>query len=330
MVNYSPKHSRKPSSLTSNRNINMKNLSLNLDDGSSITAGPTSGASKKALSIGISASDQPSDSQSPFLSSSPIVHNNSSTMLLDSKTSSSLKLSPVESSPRVRNNPALHTSKDYKFPHSDLTESFSKLAVSQSETHTLSFRPNVPEELQESSQLDAYPNGPANVLNGSVFLYSEPTIDEINQFDLVINVAKECPDLSAEFNKENLASKKYIYIPWNHTSSISEELPQLTRLMASYDDSDSRSRKRKILVHCQCGVSRSACVVVAYFMMKFKMNVNDAYELLKTGTSASSPEKTNRQVFERGYTIQSCDRICPNMSLIFELMDFNETLNHVH
>ena len=49
-------------------------------------------------------------------------------------------------------------------------------------------------------------------------------------------------------------------------------------------------------------------------MKKFQLGVNEAYELLKNG---------NEEMY-----IEACDRICPNMSLIFELMEFGDKLNN--
>lgn len=180
----------------------------------------------------------------------------------------------------------------------------------------------MPEELQEQSNLHAYPDGPANVLNSVLYLYSDPResdlLVDINEYDLVINVAKECPDLTLEF--DTTGDKQYMYIPWSHTSSILQKLPELTAAIAKYD-----TQGKKILVHCQCGVLRSACVIVAYFMMKFNISVNEAYELLKSGTD-NTDEPCNERIATMGNIVQACDRICPNMSLIFELMDFGERL----
>ncbi|CAI5757003.1 unnamed protein product [Candida verbasci] len=164
----------------------------------------------------------------------------------------------------------------------------------------------VVEELQEKSLINAYPNGPRNVLNNLIYLYSDPNLSNIdlNAFNLVINVAKECKNLSK--NHDNL---EYLYLPWSHNSSISKDLLYLTEKIDYY-----YNQNLKILIHCQCGVSRSACVVVAYLMKKFKIDVNKAYEILKNGDSSLNIDK--------------CDRICPNMSLIFELMEFNDILNN--
>lgn len=217
-----------------------------------------------------------------------------------------------------------------------------------------------PEELQESNQTNAYPLGPRNVFNSQIFLFSDPNPDsvnriadtskvDINKFDLIINVAKECLDMSSLHHGE------YIHLKWLHTSAISSDLLWLIRKIDDYYESG-----RTILVHCQCGVSRSACVVVAYFMFKFEVGVNDAYEMLKGGVPVTkssihkgeSKSQNNglggsRGSGERGYNlggqdnpthtlgeetvakldghvIEACDRICPNMSLIFELMEFAE------
>lgn len=310
-MNYSPKHSKKSSSLSVNRNINMKNLSLNLDTSPKYK---DNGATNSLL-ISI-----------PEELNSPSYNGTNGTILATKKylpvklqtsytpVKTAIKLTTVDSLNAFGNDP-------FRSPQEDVdvaTDPSDKLFLN-------SFRNlKIPEELQELSQLNAY-SKPANVLNGCIFLYSEPTVDQINQYDLVINVARECKDLSLEFNPTHLPGKQYVYVPWNHTSSILEQLPRLTDLIAQYDDSDNDNdnptQNRKILIHCQCGVSRSACLVVAYYIKKFKISVNEAYDLLKTGNKNISTDISR-------YEIESCTRICPNMSLIFELMDFNKAINH--
>lgn len=194
-----------------------------------------------------------------------------------------------------------------------------------SESHNqASYTFTIPEELQESLMVYAYPEGPANALNLTLYLFSDPhTSDhkvDINDYDLVVNVAKECTDLSSSFDDKN-GLKQYFWVPWSHNSKILKDLPDIMRLIAAMDQPG-----KKILVHCQCGVLRLACVVVAYFMTKFGLSVNEAYELLKSGTR-NSPHSFAQQVSDSGNVVEACDRICPNMSLIFELMDFGEKLH---
>ncbi|CAG8484984.1 12708_t:CDS:1 [Acaulospora morrowiae] len=67
---------------------------------------------------------------------------------------------------------------------------------------------------------------------------------------------------------------------------------------------EARSAGRNILVHCQCGVSRSASLIIGYVMKANRMTLNQAYEYVKN----KSP----------------C--ISPNMSLVYQLVDFEKTL----
>jgi len=67
---------------------------------------------------------------------------------------------------------------------------------------------------------------------------------------------------------------------------------------------EARSAGRNILVHCQCGVSRSASLIVGYVMKANCMTLNQAYEFVKDRSSY----------------------ISPNMSLVYQLVDFEKTL----
>ncbi|ODV96977.1 hypothetical protein PACTADRAFT_48760 [Pachysolen tannophilus NRRL Y-2460] len=147
----------------------------------------------------------------------------------------------------------------------------------------------------------AYPNGPSCVLEPNLFLYSEPSLEQILQFDVVINVAKEIRDYSNEI-PTTAGDKKlaYYFVPWTHTSKLCPDLPHLTSIIE-----DSLEQNKKILIHCQCGVSRSASLVVAYFMKANHLNLNDAYNEVKSRAPS----------------------ISPNMSLIFQLMEWDEVLH---
>ncbi|GAB7339626.1 hypothetical protein MBLNU457_6219t1 [Dothideomycetes sp. NU457] len=93
---------------------------------------------------------------------------------------------------------------------------------------------------------------------------------------------------------------EYIHVPWEHNTDI---VPDLLRLVKLIDDR-VRGGKR-VLVHCQCGVSRSATLVVAYCMYKSpQMSVQQAYDTVK--------EKSKW--------------IGPNMNLIMQLQEFRSSL----
>lgn len=371
-MNYSPKHSRKPLSLLSSRNINMKNLLLNLSpSANSATTLPPRRGKPLALSIPpalmallptvathavstpvnlthnasfdapvgrymhllpISVSDVSHDNlpdrldllMRSLMLQSPFGSSGASMAALKDNLDVSFALVDLMGPPNPPYGAAHFLGSESaggSRPISTVTSNHST-APSNHSTAPSNHHQAVPEELQEQSNLHAYVNGPANVLNSIIYLYLDPRLSDqyvdINQYDLVINVAKECRDLSSEFDRSG--GKQYMYIPWSHTLSILEKLPDLTSTIAQYD-----IKGKKILVHCQCGVLRSACVIVAYFMVKFNISVNEAYELLKSGTD-NKAEACNLDIANLGNTVQACDRICPNMSLIFELMDFGERL----
>ncbi|KAF3986569.1 hypothetical protein FT663_04839 [Candidozyma haemuli var. vulneris] len=351
-MNYSPRHSRKPSSLSTSRNINMKQLSLNLSSTSSspsdmvpngvsdpiMTLSPSRNGHKKPPALAIP--HNPSVSAplvTPVVASTPLIppappiqksrgHSLRSSPVIP-PSEFSLGVSPPHFAPSSPEAALSSPFGSVAHLHSHNVTSIDQIEQLDPYKHSHTHQGgssgpfHAPEELQEQSNLYAYPNGPARVLDDTLFLFSDPKYSvhpvDVNDYDLVVNVAKDCEDLSPEFDTKG-GQRTYLHIPWSHTSSISKELPNITATIAKYDKPGS-----KILVHCQCGVSRSACVVVAYYMVKFNISVNDAYELLKSGTS-NTTEACNRRIAKEGYHIDACERICPNMSLIFELMDFDE------
>ncbi|ODV64401.1 dual specificity protein phosphatase family protein, partial [Ascoidea rubescens DSM 1968] len=131
-----------------------------------------------------------------------------------------------------------------------------------------------------------YPNGPI-CIEPNLYLYSEPTLSQLNQFDVIINVAKEV--------KTHTRLPEYIYMPWTHTSQLCPDFPQLTKLIES-----NLNKNLRILIHCQCGVSRSASLVVAYIMKLKNLKFSDAYCFVK----------------------EKASEICPNMTLLYELIEW--------
>lgn len=174
----------------------------------------------------------------------------------------------------------------------------------------------------------AYPNGPICVLKPNLYLYSEPTFDEVTDFDVIINVAQEIKDYTNQVDERNKIAEiagiknfdnisidsqnrekltfrnsrqniEYYFIPWTHTSRLTSDFPYLTALIEK-----SLKSNKKVLIHCQCGVSRSASLIMAYFMKVFGGGYNEAYGRLK----------------------QIVPQISPNLSLIYELIEWGEWL----
>lgn len=96
------------------------------------------------------------------------------------------------------------------------------------------------------------------------------------------------------------AAPEYIHIPWDHNTNVVDDLLRLCELI-----DDRVQNGKRVLIHCQCGVSRSASLVVAYGLYKNPhLTVQDAYNAVK----------------ERSRWIG------PNMNLIYQLSEFKAKL----
>ena len=95
---------------------------------------------------------------------------------------------------------------------------------------------------------------------------------------------------------------EYVHVPWDHNSNIVDDLLGLVELI------DDRVRRgKRVLVHCQCGVSRSASLIVAYGLYR-------------------DPSRTVQEVYD---AVKRKSRwIGPNMSLIYQLSEFRTKMIH--
>lgn len=191
---------------------------------------------------------------------------------------------------------------------------------------------------------DAYPDGPVCIYEPYVYLYFEPTADEAAGFDVVINVASEVKNpfletqSSANYqvtemkdavsalsertfcatptdpkrpssSDQRLAEKRteYFYIPWEHTTALvpgSDKFPGLHDIIRVIDDRVNAGKR--VLIHCQCGVSRSASLIVAYGLFKNQNSpVQEIYDMVK----------------------QRSKWIGPNMGLIMQLQEYHNDLS---
>lgn len=93
---------------------------------------------------------------------------------------------------------------------------------------------------------------------------------------------------------------EYIHIPWEHNTDIVPDLYTLVRVI-----DDRVQQGKRVLVHCQCGVSRSASLIVAYGLYKNPgISVQEAYDAVKKRSKW----------------------IGPNMNLIMQLQEFRNGL----
>ena len=114
------------------------------------------------------------------------------------------------------------------------------------------------------------------------------------------NIPGEGPKSASSTPKALKPKPEYIHVPWDHNTNLVDDLLSLCELI----DRRVQSGKR-VLVHCQCGVSRSASLVVAYGLYKNpQLSVQEAYDAVK-----------NRSRW-----------IGPNMNLIYQLNEFRGKL----
>ncbi|KAH3667286.1 hypothetical protein OGAPHI_002935 [Ogataea philodendri] len=161
-----------------------------------------------------------------------------------------------------------------------------------------------PHGYNTGSVQNAYPQGPVCVLDPNLYLYSEPSITQLIDFDVIINVAQEITDYTTQMtNKISISGQtiQYYYIPWTHTSKLVADFPKLTQII-----DDALAQNKRVLIHCQCGVSRSASLILAYMMKSKKIGYNEAYNLLK----------------------QRAPLISPNFALIYEVMEWGRHLGY--
>ncbi|KAK3847175.1 MAG: dual specificity phosphatase, partial [Linnemannia gamsii] len=94
----------------------------------------------------------------------------------------------------------------------------------------------------------------------------------------------------------------YKSLSWtHHQRNLRSEFPSAFDYIE-----EAKTRGGKVLVHCQLGVSRSASLVIAYVMKTLQMGLTDAYELVKARSAV----------------------ISPNMSLMYQLSEFEKSLNN--
>jgi protein-tyrosine phosphatase len=90
----------------------------------------------------------------------------------------------------------------------------------------------------------------------------------------------------------------YQKLPWQHNQD--NLAVELTKAIDIIDR--ARAAGQTILVHCQCGVARSATVIIAYVMKTLKMPMQEAYNHVK----------------------RLAPPISPNLGLLFQLREFEQ------
>ncbi|KAF1842856.1 uncharacterized protein K460DRAFT_356665 [Cucurbitaria berberidis CBS 394.84] len=108
------------------------------------------------------------------------------------------------------------------------------------------------------------------------------------------------PPRDVTIDGKTYKTPEYIHMPWEHNTDIVPDLYKLVKMM-----DDNVQQGKRVLIHCQCGVSRSASLIVAYGLYKDpQMSVQEAYDRAKKRSKW----------------------IGPNMNLIMQLQEFRNGL----
>lgn len=186
-----------------------------------------------------------------------------------------------------------------------------------------------------NDDLNAYKNGPVKIMS-NLYLGSEKNANDLNllkklSINSILNVAAEVnnpyeymfnstddmaitpsPSLSKASSVSSNASSiqtmnsfvdtplTYQKLPWEHNQD--NLVVELKKAIDIIDK--ARSSNQTILVHCQCGVARSATVIIAYVIKSLKLPMQEAYTHVK----------------------QLSPPISPNLGLLFQLREFEQSL----
>lgn len=131
-----------------------------------------------------------------------------------------------------------------------------------------------------------YPNDPALIIEpflylGSAYAASNPKVLQYYGITHVLNVAMELP----VHNRFNFRVK---------TKQIMADDSQSYNIRYNFEEAfkfieDARAKGGRVLVHCAMGISRSATIVLAYLMYKYRVPLNTAYEFVKARRPEINP-----------------------------------------
>jgi protein-tyrosine phosphatase len=121
-----------------------------------------------------------------------------------------------------------------------------------------------------------------NLYLGGSFLPTENS-NELKNLGIthIVNVATEIPTID-----DNYFTSLFIGLDDN-VKSIERLLNNMKTIHKFIDDAIKKDKK--ILIHCNCGVSRSATVVISYLMGQLDYSLKDAYLLVKSKRKIIQP-----------------------------------------
>lgn len=149
-----------------------------------------------------------------------------------------------------------------------------------------------------------------------IYNYSFNNISEINCNPVMITESIYQGDINSAANKECLSNLKITHIISAVKTNISfdntfvvkhfkledtykENIYKYFQECFDFIDTCVNKKNSKILIHCVAGISRSSALILCYFIKKYKLNYEKAFNLLK---------KVNPIVYPNlGFQLQLCD-----------------------
>ncbi|KAG0192788.1 hypothetical protein DFQ28_007692 [Apophysomyces sp. BC1034] len=173
--------------------------------------------------------------------------------------------------------------------------------------------PPRPLEVAPSSVDNRYKHGPAQILPnlflGAFHNALQPDVINHCEISCILNVASEIEPPSV------MAKTQYYHLRWTHAQKdLSQEFIRAIRVLESVLNTGA-----KILVHCQCGVERSAALVIAY-VLYLSRRPRD----LKMSQNPVGNPMSLEQAYD--FVRDRAPGIRPNMELMYQLGEFEQTL----
>ncbi|KAF8317343.1 phosphatases II, partial [Clavulina sp. PMI_390] len=193
--------------------------------------------------------------------------------------------------------------------------------------------------IEDDAETDAYADGPVEILPG-VWLGAEDNATDWSalaerSIGAVLNVAKEVilsfeeePNSPQHWSddasiKDDISRGRhyaanddtgrpdllYLHLPWSHGQN---DLVNVGFLQAMSFIDRCIASKIGVLIHCQCGISRSATLVIAYVM-----------RAAQSPTAVPEVAKMKKEGMQGAYDFVKAksQTIGPNMSLIYQLLE---------
>ena len=114
-------------------------------------------------------------------------------------------------------------------------------------------------------------------------IYGADNIDKLNEYNIkcILNCTKNEPNVF-----ENNSDMTYMRIPVNDMGG--QHIEQYFDSTYNFIEKCT-SMNKNVLVHCHAGVSRSATILIAYFMRKNKISYQEAFDFVKSKRSIIGP-----------------------------------------